>query len=273
MTKDQFAVSLSARGLANIQYGEEMNDFEFIVAGGESRYRCPWFVADFLSPRIAALHAVDNTIYSYEVMTKDQHNEFEKFLSLGRGKSIIIDSMNREFYESLTEELLNEELQILSCSSNYEELSRDDVLKRLEHRHRMSFECSKEISFIASHFHEINISGLCKFDDTILSRILSSDELMIKSEDWLYEMIWKLIKDDGRHFCLIQFIRFEFVSKSIADRFIVEGVDFIDLIDSLIWSTLGRRFVGGFQMRTRLVAFQADDFHRRVNHLRVLFHI
>jgi hypothetical protein len=107
----------------------------------------------------------------------------------------------------------------------------------------MNFECLKEISFIASHFHEIDISGLCKFDDTILSRILSSDELRIKSEDWLYDMIWKLVEIDRQHFCLIQFIRFEFVSKSIAARFIVDGVE---LNDSSIWSTLGRRFVGDY---------------------------
>jgi hypothetical protein len=246
MKGTQLAVSLSARGLANIPYGEEKNDFEFIVGNGEFRYRCSWFVADFLSPRIAALHAVDNTICSYEVATKDSSGEFGKFLLLGRGKSICIDSTNRDFYELLSEELLNEELLTLSCSEKCEELSRDTVLKRLDHRHRMNLECSKEISFIASHFHEIDISGFPEFDHSILSQILSSDELMIKSEDWLYEMIWKLVANDRELFCLLQFIQFEFVSKSIADRFIADGVDFIDLINSSIWLTLGRRFVGDF---------------------------
>jgi hypothetical protein len=207
-----------------------MNDFEFIVSGSESRYRCPWFIADFPSPRIAALGVVDNTIYSYEVATKDQKSEIEQFLSLGRGKSVIVDSTNRRFYELLSEEVLNEELLNLLCSGNCEELSRDNILKRLEHQHRMNFEYSKEISFIASHFHEIDVPGLCKLDDMMLSRILSSDELMIKREDWFYETIWKLIENDRQHFCLNRFIRFEFVSKSSADRFGADGIDCIDLI-------------------------------------------
>jgi hypothetical protein len=45
---------------------------------------------------------------------------------------------------------------------------------------------------------------------------------------------------------MIQFIRFEFVSKSIATRFILTGSDFVDLIDSSIWMSLGRRFIDGF---------------------------
>jgi hypothetical protein len=45
---------------------------------------------------------------------------------------------------------------------------------------------------------------------------------------------------------MIQFIRFEFVSKSIATRFISTGSEFVDLIDSSIWMSLGRRFIDGF---------------------------
>jgi hypothetical protein len=48
------------------------------------------------------------------------------------------------------------------------------------------------------------------------------------------------------NFTMIQFIRFEFVSKSIATQFISNGSDFVDLIDSSVWMNFGRRFIEGF---------------------------
>jgi hypothetical protein len=110
----------------------------------------------------------------------------------------------------------------------------------------MNFDCSSEIEFIASHFHEIDISRLYKIEQSIIEKILSSDKLVIKSEDWLYERIWEFIEEDRRNFKLIQFIRFEYVSKSIASRFISNGSDFVDLINSSVWLSLGNRFVEGF---------------------------
>jgi hypothetical protein len=41
--------------------------------------------------RIAALHEIDNTILSYHVETMDVNGEFEKFLLLGPGYSVLID--------------------------------------------------------------------------------------------------------------------------------------------------------------------------------------
>jgi hypothetical protein len=108
-------VSLSARGLASIQFRDDANDFEFIVGESGSRHRCPWFIADFLSPRIAALHAVDNMICSYRVETDDERGEFANFISLGRGDAVSIDLTTREFYE-----LLGEELQALSSLGSLE---------------------------------------------------------------------------------------------------------------------------------------------------------
>jgi hypothetical protein len=84
------AISLSSYGLKNIPYRDELDDFEFIV--GDARYRCPWFIPDFLSPRIAGLHRADNTICAFVIETKDAKSEFREFLSLGRGGTIKIGS-------------------------------------------------------------------------------------------------------------------------------------------------------------------------------------
>jgi hypothetical protein len=101
----------------------------------------------------------------------------------------------------------------------------------------------KEIEFIASHFREIEVSNLYKTDQIIIGRILYASRLKVKNEDWLYEEMWKFVEIDRHNFTLLSFIRFEFISTNVAHRFISPGVDFVDLIDSSIWLSLGRRFV------------------------------
>jgi hypothetical protein len=123
----------------------------------------------------------------------------------------------------------------------------------------LNIDCSHEIEFIASHFTDIDISGIGTIDQTILSRILMSNKLKIKNEDWLYETIWRLVEIDRMNFSLIQFIRFEFVSTSIARRFIEDCVYFVELINSSIWSSIGRRFVHNISPGQSTRRFVTDD--------------
>jgi hypothetical protein len=240
MTKELRQVCLSARGLANIRTPDEINDFEFVV--GDAHYRCPWFIAHFLSPRIAQLRSSDITINELIIDTKDPKREFPGLLSLGRGGSITIGNDNRTFYSELSAELLNEEL-LEFVEESCAELSCENVLTRLTRRIRFDFDCSHEIDFIASHLHEIDISNVKCIDFSILSRIFSSAQLKIKSEDWFYDVIWKFVEIDRNCFGLVEFVCFEFVSTSIAGRFISDGCDYLDLLDPNIWRSLGRRFI------------------------------
>jgi hypothetical protein len=100
---------------------------------------------------------------------------------------------------------------------------------------------------------------LDKIEETTLTRILMSNELKIKSEDWLYETIWRLVEIDRTNFSLIQFIRFEFVSTSIARRFIADGAGLIDLTDSSIWSSIGCRFIHDISPGKSTRRFVAGD--------------
>jgi hypothetical protein len=107
-------------------------------------------------------------------------------------------------------------------------------LDQLERLYSVNFDCSNEIEFIASHFQEVDVSRLEKFEQSVVERVLLSNRLVIKGEDWLYETIWRFIENDRMKFTMIRLIRFKFVSKSIATRFISNGSNFIDLIDSSI---------------------------------------
>jgi hypothetical protein len=79
---------LSTSGLSNIRM---QNDFDFIVGG--SHHRCPSFVADFLSPKIARLHNADPTIDNFVISASDRHGDFDSFVSLGRGDGICLGTL------------------------------------------------------------------------------------------------------------------------------------------------------------------------------------
>jgi hypothetical protein len=99
---------LSSTGLANVPLKESRNDFEFIV--GDATYCCPSFITDFLSPRIAALHARDDTISSFIIETKDDANQFGVFLSLGHGQRLCVTETNRHTHLSISREPGNSEV-------------------------------------------------------------------------------------------------------------------------------------------------------------------
>jgi hypothetical protein len=239
-SKAAIKVKLSANGLANIQ---TQNDFEFII--GESHHRCPSFIADFLSPKLARLHAIDPTINKFVISTSDRHCDFDSFLSLGRGNAISISSSNRDFMVSLSSELENRELSFLIFNSTLKgiEITRENVFQHLSDFSHFDSDFTHEIAFIASHFHEFSKSELSSLSLSILSEILSSNELKITSEDQLYEVVWSFVARDRSNFSLFSFVRFEYLSASIIGRFIESAPSFLDLFNSSIWSSLSHRLL------------------------------
>jgi hypothetical protein len=113
-------VKLTGNGMANIPRSKIQNDFEFIV--GDSHYPYPCFVADFLSPKIGRLQALDPSINDYYLEVNDPQNQFGEFLSLGFGSDIQIDqptvrslcSTSRELDHREVYELYSIILKVLS---------------------------------------------------------------------------------------------------------------------------------------------------------------
>jgi hypothetical protein len=87
---------------------DSINDFKSIV--GDATDRCLSFVADFLSPHIATLHALNDTISSFVIETKDDANHFGEFLSLGQGQRLCLTEANQQFHLSISRELCNSEV-------------------------------------------------------------------------------------------------------------------------------------------------------------------
>jgi hypothetical protein len=155
MATNQRQIALSARGLSNIQYRDDLNDFDFIV--GQSHYQCHWFVAAFLSRRICAQLLIDNTICEFLVTTEDPKCEFCQFLSLGRGEMIAVSTSDISFYESLSEELLNDELSSAVSEVTMSDMTSDNVFVMLRRRQNVGFAISNEIEFITTHSEQIEM--------------------------------------------------------------------------------------------------------------------
>jgi hypothetical protein len=108
MTLSTGKLKLSANGMTNIASSKKENDFTFVV--GTEFYTCPWFVAVFLSPRIAHLHAIDPSVDEYVVETEDSAHQFNDFLRLGGGVSIDVTEQNHRFLLLISSELGNYEV-------------------------------------------------------------------------------------------------------------------------------------------------------------------
>jgi hypothetical protein len=98
-------MNISARGLRNISKSRIEKDFTFIV--GEHHYNCPWFIAEFLSPRVSDLRSKDVTMNEFIIETKDPERLFEDILSIGFGSRICVSEETFSFFVSIARELCN----------------------------------------------------------------------------------------------------------------------------------------------------------------------
>jgi hypothetical protein len=89
--------------MASIAALRKEQDLTFIV--GTDYYFCPWFVADFISPRVSRLHATDPTLNQFLIETIDPDHHFNDFISLGSGSEISVTDVNRSFLISVSREL------------------------------------------------------------------------------------------------------------------------------------------------------------------------
>jgi hypothetical protein len=215
---DSISLSLSAHGLSELPPNIYENDFTFIVDG--RRYECPSIIADFLSPLLCRLRQSDSSIHEYELNIKDPNDYFYNFISLGRGETISFSRTSRAFYFQICESLENKEL--LRAFLDKEELTVGTILNRIRTHCALKSDCTAEISFAASHFHEIPISefDMIEWNANILSSIFSNESLKVKDEDSLVSFLCDFSKRNSTCLSLFDHVRFEYLSRSGLSQFI-----------------------------------------------------
>ena len=169
-------MSLSSAGMQRVCQHEQIK-FQFFV--GDKEYECGLFEACFLSPRVSRLLLSDSTADSLHLDIKDDEKCFEQFLKLGSGGSITIDDQNIEVMKSISSSLENIELyaELIELELGGQDLSLENVASRLSAKLTLGLDSTSEISFLASHFYELEFSSLLSLGVCELERVLCDQTL------------------------------------------------------------------------------------------------
>jgi hypothetical protein len=130
MTSIAASLTLSTNGLSHVPLKESGNDFKFIA--GDATYCCPSLIADFLSPKIAQIHSIDDTIVSFAISAKDVKGDFSSIMGLGRGQPVVLTESNRTLLESVCKDLLSVELYEKILQATEGTISVDNVASRMK---------------------------------------------------------------------------------------------------------------------------------------------
>jgi hypothetical protein len=237
----EVCIQISAVGLKNIPIHDDLNDFEFIV--GSHSYRCPKYIADFLSPKIGRFHKTDLSLDHYVVEICDDQAHFENFLSIGRGCSLTAAECDLKFFAGLCRELENFEV----CSLIHQYFQREVTIENCIEQFELCFLTGESIAsvvkFTASHFHELPHDVLRTLSFEHLQEILHDAALQIRSEDSLFELICDLSKKNDSFWSLVEFIRFEFLSVESMMKISAMSSDFLTILNANIWQRILSRLI------------------------------
>jgi hypothetical protein len=231
-------IGLSAKGLGNIARNVYENDFSFVL--GDTEYRCPSFIASFLSPRICCLQRNDPTIREFHLNTPDPNHSFEKILNLCSGEHFAF-SRNEQFVKQISRELWNAEVYERMSGISGEEMSIENVIDRLLFQNEVGGDWESEVHFCASHFYEIEPKDLCSVPIEVFSRIISDESIQLKDEDSFYSIIQSRICEDRTNVFLFEFVRLEYLTSGSIRSFIEMMTESFEGMTLGIWESVCRR--------------------------------
>lgn len=243
--------SLNLKVLNDIPFQKYANDFTFIVNG--KRHPTPRIIADLLSPKVRKLHFSDESANEFYIDTENGKvtaDYFEDFLKLCTNDQINLDLQHQELYSQYFYKLgnANEYLRIQTNISN--SISTENAIDKLLTIERITSNISEEndrssfkniISFIASHFDEIDKTKLKELTIDDISDIIFSESLKIYEEDSLLSFLLSLYESDHSYSVLFEGILFSNVSETMLEKFMSE-IEFED-VNYKIWNSIHNRFL------------------------------
>lgn len=215
------SVTLSSAGLKNLVINSNMATNEFRFVFGEKELLINNVFAEFISPAVSRLHKSDPTINTINISSyftnpsKVSKNQISDIFNdenislleqLSKGNSININENNILNMQIISILLGNEELfQKISKLNSIENdpnniefcLQQIELFSYCSRSSNNLFDYSKAIDFISSHFYSIEEERLKKLPKTVLYSIISNSNLKIKSEDWLFDFINQIFKEDA----------------------------------------------------------------------------
>jgi hypothetical protein len=218
-----------------------INDFSFII--GSARYECPWFLADFLSPKVGKLHSLDSYISELVIETEGAEPHFADFMSGCLSGHLVFGDSEQSIFALLARELGNFELysSILSGGANAEMLSN---LSSMDVRgSEVEIRSMEDIESFACHFHELPTWILDTISVDALAEILSHPKLQIKDEDSVLDYLSSHWNSNRAYFPLVEFVYFEFLSPGKVQEFVDASFGFFGDMNVGIWRSVASRLI------------------------------
>lgn len=242
--------SLNPKNMYNFPFEKYAKDFTFILNG--HRYQTSRIVADILSPTIRDMHLSDATIDEFIIETDSifddkGENEGEKyfhnFLNLCSFKPTVIDERSKIYYSQYFFLLGNVD-EYSRLLPKYKDEDVDKALERLEfyvNSKSRYFNDNQLLSFIASHFYQLDQERLKNLPLPVIEMILFNSKLVVNDEDSLLSFINQLYEKDSSFSVLFGAVHFINVSKLILEEFLGEFK--IEDLDTNIWKSISYRLM------------------------------
>jgi hypothetical protein len=176
---------------------------------------------------------IDPSITEYVVETPGLKEQLHLFLSLSEGSTIRVDEGMARSFVSLCGELDNPELCIPLLKHFQSDIGLDQIY---------TFGDESLLDSIASQFSKFSRSDLDNIPLPALYHILSSDSLVVESEDWLYDYISGRFSTDAEFSEWIRFVQFRYLSDECIESFTSMIPEYID---RRLWEPLSRRLMIG----------------------------
>jgi hypothetical protein len=154
-----------------------------------------------------------------------------------------VNDSNRDFLLAVSRELGSSELLLTLVKEVEGDMTVSNAIKRFDLMKTAKCGIDDAIEFIASHFGEFAGSDLEVLSISELALILENSALKLSSEDALCEFILSLLEQDLSRFSLFEFVRFEYVSVEVLQRFCDFISEHFECLNVSVWSRLRNRLL------------------------------
>lgn len=235
-------IQLKTESILKVPLGSYSNDFLFIVNGEE--FRTSRIIADLLSSKINQIHLVDSTIDTFTINTNNS-GDFTHILQLVQFNVVNLTDDELPFFLEVIETLQTDFIEYKNDKEPIE-LTIDNALTQLKKHNKFNkiyrSDIEREISFVSSHFSEIDNKfhdELIKIEENTLNSILGHINLRLSDEDELLQFCIEIYKSDRKFFNVFEFVKFENVSSNKMKEFI--EIYNIEDLTAGVWQELSER--------------------------------
>ncbi|OHS96147.1 hypothetical protein TRFO_37682 [Tritrichomonas foetus] len=243
------------------------NDFSLII----NKYiiQTPRIVADLFSKKIENFHYLDSSIESYKIQTDSPDSrEVCKFIE----SYLTFKVYNIQKLKSSDIKILLTIVDDLQCSgeildviySKHQMFSKyiniNNVIDRIIFKQSLSKEMKfieEEISFLASHFYEIDEKVLLNSNFDLYHYVFTHEDIKLKDEGSLLHLIIELTKINPKFNYLFGYVNFSALKESEIAEFLTY-FDYTQLTHE-IWSSICRKLLPNHKHISNKVSFPVSE--------------